>query len=386
MRFPTPLGLALSVVVLLSAGQAQAVCSWAGLKVGTEVAELETSLGTICIELLRDGAPGHVDNFLYYLQNGLLTDTFFHRSVPGFIIQGGGFTVGPSEYEAVPADPNNPTVTNEPCTLDTVDPNGIPICSERGNERGTVALAKLGGQPSSGSTNWFINLADNRPNLDNQNGGFTVFGRVISGGMVVADAIADLPLATPDEYVWIQDSMAGLENELPLVEPPVSTSTAFGCFDPVQQATVIDPNTFDDPQLGAENDPILPLPFTVAAPCGTPINFDDFDPKEGPEECPDVDRLAAETTGPVSLLFPGGTASWINLTCEQTQEALAQRALWLAAYKPHFNSKLVFIESANVQTVISPAPAMSPSGAALLTTLILASGCWMFRRRSLGRS
>ena len=70
MRFPTPLGLALSAVVLLSAGQAQAVCSWAGLEVGTEVAELETSMGTICIELLRDDAPGHVDNFLYYLQNG----------------------------------------------------------------------------------------------------------------------------------------------------------------------------------------------------------------------------------------------------------------------------------------------------------------------------
>ena len=382
MRFPTPLGLALSVVVLLSAGQAQAVCSWAGLEVGTEVAELETSMGTICIELLRDDAPGHVDNFLYYLQNGLLTDTFFHRSVPGFIIQGGGYTVGASDYEEVPS---NGTVTNEPCTLDTVDPNGIPICSERGNERGTVALAKLGGDPNSGSTNWFINLADNRSNLDNQNGGFTVFGRVISGGMVVADAIADLPLATADELAWIQTSMTGLEGALPLIDPPVSTSTAFGCFDPVQQATVLDPNAF--PALQAHDDPILPLPFTVAAPCGTPTTFEDFDPKKGPDECPDEDRLAAETTGPISLLFPDPNGpSWINLTCLETQEALAQRALWLAAYKPHFNSKLVFIESANVQTVISPAPAMSPSGAALLATLILASGCWMFRRRSLKRS
>jgi cyclophilin family peptidyl-prolyl cis-trans isomerase len=379
MRFLNPVGLVLFVVVLLFAAQAHAVCSWSGLSVGTEVAELETPLGPICIELLRDGAPGHVDNFLFYLQNDLLAGTFFHRSLPGFILQGGGFRVGALDYEPVP--PDNGPVTNEPCTLDTlVDPNdagGTQICSERGNERGTVALAKVSGDPNSGTTSWFINLVDNRANLDNQNGGFTVFGRVIGNGMTIVDAIAALPVATADDLAWLQTNLQDFP--IPLVEPPLSD--VFGCFDPSQQATVLDLSFL--PDLNAALDPVItPLfPFTVSAPCGTPTTFDDFEENPGTESCPDVDRLAAETTGPVSLLFPGGEASWIALTCEQTQEALAQRALWLTAYEAHLNSNLVFVESANLQVVIPPAPAVSPSGAALLAILILVSGCWMLWRR-----
>jgi cyclophilin family peptidyl-prolyl cis-trans isomerase len=72
----------------------------------------------------------------------------------------------------------NPAVTNE------------PVYS---NVRGTIAMAKLGNDPNSATSQWFINLANNAANLDDQNGGFTVFGEV-TAGMDVVDAIAALPL------------------------------------------------------------------------------------------------------------------------------------------------------------------------------------------------
>ncbi len=137
---------------------------------------IETPLGNIEMELLNDDAPKTVANFLSYIESGKYTKSFIHRSVPGFVIQGGGFTFNGS------------------------NPSGIiPFASVENefkvsNTRGTVAMAKLSGQPDSATSQWFINLADNSENLDNQNGGFTVFARVIGNGMAVADAISQLPI------------------------------------------------------------------------------------------------------------------------------------------------------------------------------------------------
>lgn len=136
--------------------------------------QVSTSMGNFTLGLFRDTSPKSVENFLVYVKSGAYQNAIFHRSVPGFIVQTGGFTVGGN----LPAIPTNPPVVNE---------------YNRSNLRGTVAMAKLEGDPDSATSQWFVNLADNSENLDNQNGGFTVFARVMDGGMPVWDAIAALP-------------------------------------------------------------------------------------------------------------------------------------------------------------------------------------------------
>ena len=134
----------------------------------------------IALELFDDKAPVTVANFLRYV-NGLAPSdydgVFFHRSVPGFVLQGGGFDVSaPGTHIAI-----DPEVHNEFKALDT----------ERSNLVGTVAMAKTGLGPHTASSEWFVNLANNAANLDNQNGGFTVFAKVTQG-MNVVNAIAAL--------------------------------------------------------------------------------------------------------------------------------------------------------------------------------------------------
>lgn len=137
---------------------------------------IQTPLGAVEVELFDDATPATVTNFLSYLNDGAYTNSFFHRSVPGFVVQGGGFTFTGGVATAIPA---RPPVINEP---------GIS------NLRGTVAMAKLGGDPNSATSQFFFNLSDNSANLDNQNGGFTVFAKVVGQGMEVIDAIAALPV------------------------------------------------------------------------------------------------------------------------------------------------------------------------------------------------
>lgn len=137
----------------------------------------------IDLALFDAQAPLTVANFLAYVADGRYAANFFHRSVPGFIIQNGGFRF------------LNDT------TFDYVQ-TYAPVANEPGisNTRGTVAMAKLGGDPDSATNQWFINLADNSANLDAQNGGFTVFGRVLGDGMAVADAIAAFPRYNASSY------------------------------------------------------------------------------------------------------------------------------------------------------------------------------------------
>ena len=123
-----------------------------------------------------DAAPQTVANFLNYVNRGAYDGSFPHRSVAGFILQGGGFRFVSDAVESVPTDP--------------------PVANEfnLSNVRGTPAMAKLGNDPNSAISQWFFNGSDgNAANLDAQNGGFTVFGSVVTNGLTTVDAIAALP-------------------------------------------------------------------------------------------------------------------------------------------------------------------------------------------------
>jgi len=142
--------------------------------------------------------PATAANFLSYVDGGHYQNTFIHRSVPGFVVQGGGFTVSGS-----PIVIGNVTqfaaVVNEPKPTTTSAPNNV---------RGTIAMAKLGSDPNSATNQWFFNLANNSANLDNQNGGFTVFGRVLGSGMTAVDEMAKVPrfgYASPFDTVPIRN-------------------------------------------------------------------------------------------------------------------------------------------------------------------------------------
>ena len=135
-----------------------------------------TSLGNISVQLYPDVAPQTVANFLSYVNAGAYTNSIIHRSVPNFIIQSGGFQV---QNGQVVTTPTNAPVVNE---------------FHLSNTRGTIALAKLGGNPNSATSQWFFNETDNSSNLDAQNGGFTVFGKITNAaGLAVMDQIAALP-------------------------------------------------------------------------------------------------------------------------------------------------------------------------------------------------
>ncbi len=150
---------------------------------------LDTNFGQITIELFDDDAPGTVDNFLTYVADGDYVNSIFHRlafttdpvtgqSTP-FVLQGGGFSSSSATICAT-----------APCNAGNVNaalfaevPTDPPIKNEPGltNARGTVAMAKLGGNPDSATNQFFVNLNNNAGApafLDTQNGGFTVFGQV----------------------------------------------------------------------------------------------------------------------------------------------------------------------------------------------------------------
>lgn len=169
------------------------------------VVSMQTVLGEIDIELYDTAAPLTVANFMSYVTSGAYNSTFIHRSVPGFVIQGGGYSYADTPFgTAYFHIPTNPPVQNE-------------FSASRSNVRGTIGMAKLSGNPDSATSEWFINLADNSANLDYQNGGFTVFGRVLDHGMDVVDAIDNLP-------TWNATSVNAAFGDLPLINFDPATS------------------------------------------------------------------------------------------------------------------------------------------------------------------
>ena len=171
---------------------AAAVILAPSVQAGTYV-RMQTVLGDIDVELFDNITPLTVANFLNYVDNADYDNSFIHRSLPGFIIQGGGFNFISDTFDEVH---RNPPVVNE---------------FNLSNKFGTIAMAKLGGEPDSATNQWFFNLVDNSANLDEQNGGFTVFGRVIGDGMEVVGAIAAL-------QVWDGSLIHWVFTDLPLID------------------------------------------------------------------------------------------------------------------------------------------------------------------------
>lgn len=131
---------------------------------------METTLGAVKIELYEKEAPISVRNFLDYVRSGFYSETIFHRVIPGFMIQGGGFT----------ADRKQKTVK---APIKNEATNGLK------NDRGTLSMARTSA-PDSATAQFFINVVNNnmlnRPNPDGA--GYAVFGNVVEG-MDVVDKI-----------------------------------------------------------------------------------------------------------------------------------------------------------------------------------------------------
>ncbi|RMF92495.1 MAG: peptidylprolyl isomerase A [Candidatus Schekmanbacteria bacterium] len=144
---------------------------------------MKTTLGEIEIELYPEKAPETVKNFLAYVNANFYSGLIFHRVIPGFMIQGGGFSA------KMLKKPTNPPIKNEA-------DNGLK------NDRGTIAMARTP-EIDSATSQFFINLADNdflNHKDDTPRGyGYAVFGRVIKG-MDVVDEIAKVKTTTIGPY------------------------------------------------------------------------------------------------------------------------------------------------------------------------------------------
>jgi len=137
--------------------------------------EIKTSMGSMTVELYADKAPKTVKNFLDYVNANFYSGTIFHRVIPGFMVQGGGFTKDMNQK------PTRPAIEHEGAACGT-------------NEVGTLAMARTG-DPNSATSQFFINVVDNaRLNytLPPNGWGYCAFGKVTKG-MDVAQKIVAVP-------------------------------------------------------------------------------------------------------------------------------------------------------------------------------------------------
>jgi cyclophilin family peptidyl-prolyl cis-trans isomerase len=341
--------LILSLSLVADAARAQCVLDPGG----QPVVELRTSLGTICIELFPD-APGFtetVPNFLGYVNRGDYDGTFFHRSArtldgQPFVIQGGGFAFEAGEYSFLCAD-GCPTVVNEFAGVSNLQNCG-PGRPDGCNVRGTLAMAKLGGDVDSATSQWFINLRDTNRFLDDVlSGEFTIFGRVVTG-MDVVDAIAALP-RLDGEFV-LRTELRGALSELPLL----STLPA-SCFDLDDVALVFAGPTCTDV---LEPDPVLGPSFLYFV---SPVCFD------APAGCPGEPRNLAAcriVRAPNGQLFFRELNPVPLLSSCEAREASDAAQQTLATEVPE---RLVEISRA----FVVPEPGTALSGLAALATLAL---------------
>ena len=168
-------------------------------RIELEIVQGEEPWGSIIIELEQEKAPATVENFLRYVDDGFFDGTIFHRVLPTFMIQGGGYT-GPNAVKR--------TGLREP--IENEARNGLK------NLRGTIAMARTN-EPNSATSQFFINVGDNDIlDYPGQDGwGYCVFGKVV-GGLDIVDRIKNLPTKPNPEM--------GGEDSQPLDPPAIRTA------------------------------------------------------------------------------------------------------------------------------------------------------------------
>ena len=181
------------------------------------VVRFNTSEGAINVELFDRAAPKTVANFLNYVTDGDYANSIFHRYAElengtPFIVQGGGFAFDADPTPAIVQVPTDPAVQNE-------------FSVSRSPLRGTISMAKLGGQPDSATNQFFFNLQDNSSILNGQSGGFTVFGSLFGAAdQAVVDALAAIPTQDLRTATALPANIRSAFGEVPLKN---YTGTAF---------------------------------------------------------------------------------------------------------------------------------------------------------------
>ncbi|MGD8298929.1 MAG: peptidylprolyl isomerase [Desulfobacterales bacterium] len=166
---------------------------------GNPKVEMETSKGKFVIELYPEKAPDTVKNFLNYVDTKFYDGTIFHRVIPKFMIQGGGFTADMKRKSA-----------------------GAPIKNEADNglknERGTIAMARTN-DPHSATAQFFINTVNNdflnHKSKTTQGWGYVVFGKIVTG-MDVVDAISSVKTVMRGMYRDVPEEIIDIRNAVVL--------------------------------------------------------------------------------------------------------------------------------------------------------------------------
>jgi cyclophilin family peptidyl-prolyl cis-trans isomerase len=195
------------------------------------IVEFDTTAGDFDVQLFDSRAPQTVANFLDYVQDGNYDNAIFTRLVSGFVLQGGGLTLGGTSTSAT-LSPTQPLGGNS----NIVVPNEFSSANGSAqNLEGTLAMALGSGNPNSGSKEFFFNLADNSSNLDPQD--FTVFGQVIdspSTGSITADPSVLTNLLSAANFTPTNESSttfaqtAGVDlQDVPLLNGYAANSSSF---------------------------------------------------------------------------------------------------------------------------------------------------------------
>jgi cyclophilin family peptidyl-prolyl cis-trans isomerase len=312
------------------------------------VVELDTDVGTLRLGLLPGVAPDTVANFLDYVGTGAYDGIFVHRAVPGFVVQMGGYKyqdqAGTDAYTHIPT---TGTVENEFCLS---------------NMRGTVAMAKLGGDPDSATSEWFVNVVDNTA-LDSSNGGFTVFGRVLDQ--------ENNPIRDPGTSLGVPDEIdAGPQTDgrfslevynretfknLPLVTELAEAPAGYGCFSTEEVGLLL---TIDLQYL--QPDPLTGGPVYVSRTCTD----------SGENSVPDT-WPCTPGVGRSVLEYDLATEQQVpvihDITCDELAQSETSFAARRADLAPQVPSRLVKVNSATVV----PEPGVGLLGLASAATLAL---------------